>query len=258
MSDSRFFAYRPGDSVVHRLTPVTKLVCGGVLAVGAFLVPSTAALAAFLLAAVASAIAGGVARSVFRTAFGVLVPLGVGLLVLHGLFTPTKRGVLVTVGPLTVWESGIAFGLRTLAAIGVFVLVALVVVATTHPKTLTAALAAKGVPPTLSYVFLASIQFVPDLERRARRILDAQRSRGLDVGGSLPDRFRAFVALASPLLIGALVSAQTRSLALEARGFSRPGPKTHLYEVAEPWYERLAQALAVLGLLAVVGWRVLG
>ncbi len=258
MSESTFFTYRPGDSPLHGLSPVTKLVCGGALVVAAFLVPNTSALAALFCLAVLSSVVASVWRPVVRTAIPILVPLGIGLVVLHGLFTPTKRTALVTLGPLTVWRNGVAFGLRTLLVLSTFVFVALVIVATTHPKRLTTALTEKGIPRKLSYVFLASLQFVPDLQRRARRILDAQQSRGLDVNGGLADRFRGFIALMSPLLIGALISAQTRSLALDARGFSRDTPRTHLYEVTEPWYEHVIQALALVGVLAVVGWRLLG
>ena len=201
-TESDFFTYRPGNSSVHNLSPVTKLVCGGALVAAGFLAPNPIALPVLLNVALLSAVVAGVSRSVFKMAVPILVPLGIGLLVLHGLFTPMKRNPIATVGPLTVWQSGLVFGLRTLSILAVFVLVALVFVATTHPKRLTTALVERGVPENVSYVFLASLQLVLDLQRRARRIVDAQQSRGLAIDGGLADRFRAFVALADPLLIG--------------------------------------------------------
>lgn len=257
MNGTGFFTYQPADSPIHALSPVTKLVCGAALVLVTFALPGWGGLLVTLGLAVLSAFVGGVGRSVVRTAATVLAPLAVGLVVLRGLFTPVGRVPLATLGPLTVWQGGLVLGLRTLVILAAFVVVALTFVATTHPKRLTTALIERGVPENVSYVFLASLQLVPDLQARARRILDAQQSRGLDVSGGLTDRFRAFVALASPLLIGALVSAQTRSLALEARGFSRQGPRTHLYQVSEPPAERLLQAFAVVGVLVTAGWRVL-
>jgi energy-coupling factor transport system permease protein len=61
----------------------------------------------------------------------------------------------------------------------------------------------------------------------------------------------------SPLLIGALISTQTRSLALEARGFSMEGPRTWLYDVEESTLDYALQAGGVVGVVVLVAWRLL-
>ncbi|WP_101297103.1 energy-coupling factor transporter transmembrane component T [Halegenticoccus soli] len=247
-------AYHPDDSVVHRLHPVTKVVLLVCCILGAYLAPVPVLLA--LLAALAGAASlAGVGRAVGRAAVPILVPLGVGLLVIHGLFTKGAGVALLAVGPVTLWREGVLYAVSFFGVLTAFVLAGLLFVTTTHPKKLMVSLTEKGVPRKLGYVFVASLQLVPDLQRRAGRILDAQRSRGLDTSGSPRNRILALVALLTPLLIGALISTRTRSLALEARGFSIEGPRSSLYSLVESPLDHALRVAAVLGVVALVAWR---
>jgi len=259
-------SYRPGEGPIHSLHPITKVVLVVSVIAGAYLAP-TPVVVALLAALVAATAADGVLGAVWRPAVTILLPLGAGLVVIHGLFTRGEGAALAavgpwtlggaTVGPVTLWRAGVEFALATFLVLAAFVLAGLLFVTTTHPKRLMVGLIEAGVPRKLGYVFVASLQLVPELQRRARNILDAQRSRGLDTGGSPRERIRALVALFGPLLIGTLVSTQTRSLALEARGFSMEGPRTSLYDLPETTVDH---ALRLGGVIAVAGlgaWRLL-
>lgn len=248
--------YRPGDSALHKLHPATKTVLLGCSICWAYLSPPLA-LPFILAVLVVVIVAAGVARSVLGGAVPVLVPLGVGLLVIHGLFTRGDGTVLATLGPATFWRDGVALAARFFIVLAAFVLSGLAFVTTTHPKKLMIALTEKGLPRKAGYVFVASMQLVPELQRRAGRILDAQRSRGLDTSGSLRDRIGALVALLSPLLIGALISTQTRSLALDARGFSMNGPRTSLHIMPESMLDHTLRAGGVASVVVLAGWRLL-
>lgn len=256
MVSEEFVTYQPGDGPVHSLHPITKLVLVACLVVSGYLAPTgvVVGLLALLLGAL---VADGVVEAIWRTALTILLPLGVGLVVIHGLFTRGDGTAVATFGPITLWRAGVLFALSTFLVLTVFVLAGLLFVTTTHPKRLMVGLTDKGVPRKLGYVFVASLQLVPDLQRRARAILDAQRSRGLDTGGSPADRFRALVALLSPLLIGTLVSTQTRSLALEARGFSIDGPRTSLYALSETMVDHTVRICGVLLVIGLGAWRFL-
>jgi energy-coupling factor transporter transmembrane protein EcfT len=84
--------------------------------------------------------------------------------------------------------------------------------------------------------------------------MDAQQSRGLRLEGSLIQRGRALIPLVVPLVLGSIVDVEQRAMALEARGFSRPGPKSsYLQLVDSQWQSILRAALIVLSVLAVVG-----
>ena len=91
-----------------------------------------------------------------------------------------------------------------------------------------------------------------------KAILDAQQARGLDTTANLRSRLRSYVALMAPLLIGTLIATETRALALESRGFTREGERTYLLNVSDTAMDKTLRWLAVLTVVAVVGWRVWG
>jgi energy-coupling factor transport system permease protein len=131
-----------------------------------------------------------------------------------------------------------------------------ITVFSTNPKTMMVAFIDKGLSPKLAYVFMASLQFIPDMQRRARAIIEAQQARGLDLEANLWRRFQALLAMMIPLLTGALISAETRSLALEARGFSRGGRRNHLIEVPDRTTDRVIRWSMAAIVVLVALWRI--
>jgi energy-coupling factor transport system permease protein len=59
-----------------------------------------------------------------------------------------------------------------------------------------------------------------------------------------------------PLLTGALISAETRSLALEARGFSRGGMRSHMIEVPDRASDRVIRWSVAAIVVLVALWRI--
>ena len=96
----------------------------------------------------------------------------------------------------------------------------------THPADLALALVQLGAPYPVAYIVVTAIQLLPEMQARVDGILNAQQARGLETTGSLRVRITAFVPLISPLIYGALENVQERALALDARAFRAPWPKT--------------------------------
>lgn len=251
-----FLEYQPGDSPLHCLNPVTKLVLAACLVLTVFLLPYYPGPLLMVLLLLVVAASAGVLQRVATSVAILATPLAVALVVIHGLFYPGNRTPLVVLGPITFWQEGLEYALLTLFRLLVLVVAVLIIMLTTHPKGMTVALMEKGLSPKLAYVFLASLQLIPDMQRRAQAVLEAQQARGLDIKANLWRRFRALIAMLTPLLIGSLIATETRSLALEARGFSRKGPRTHLREVPDSGAERALRWVAVAAVIAAVAWRV--
>lgn len=259
------FEYQPGSSFLHRLNPVTKLVASGGLILIAFLWPDFWGPLALSVALGMLILASGtaVARSVGTVVAAVGTPLALSLVVIQGLFYSANETVLVSVGvpvidQLTFYVEGVTYALVILFRLTVLMLALLGTVVTTHPKKLTTALQEKGVSNKIAYVFMAALQFIPQMQGRARSILDAQQARGLDTGANLRRRVRSYIALMAPLLIGTLIATETRALALESRGFSREGERTSLLEVRDTGIDRAIRWASALAVVAVIGWRVMG
>lgn len=86
---------------------------------------------------------------------------------------------------------------------------------------------------------------------RASAITDAQRARGLDTEGSVVRRVRGIVPMVGPTIMGAINEVEERTLALEARAFTRPGRRTLLWAPADTTRQRVARWLMV-GLVPLV------
>lgn len=255
------FEYRPGSSLLHRTNPVTKLVISVGLVLIAFLLPDFRGPLLLSIALLALVIASGVARPVLAVLAAIGTPLALSLVIIQGLFYPENETVLVAFGvpvidSLAFYVEGVEFALLVLFRLTVLMIALLGTIVTTHPKRLTIALMEKGVSNKIAYVFMAALQFVPQMQRRARSILEAQQARGLDTSASIPRRLRSYVALMAPLLIGTLIATETRALALESRGFTRSGERTYLLDVPDTAVDRALRWLTVLAVIAVVVWRV--
>lgn len=222
---------------------------------GALLLGGVACLA--VLAVVAIVLPARIARvlgPVLRLALVLALPLAVSVAVVNVLFTPGGSSVVATIGPLRVTGEGIAVAAVVVVRVLILASAVSLFYMTTRPAALMASLQHHGLPPRLAFVVHGGVAMVPHLAERAREVVAAQRARGLDTEGSLPRRARGILALATPTVLGAFVEVETRTLALESRAFSRPGPHTVLRVPHDSTAQRLVRWMIVagLGLLAVV------
>jgi energy-coupling factor transport system permease protein len=215
-------------------------------------------LALVALVVLAPAAIARVLPRVVRAMFVLTLPIAISVVVINVLFFPGGRDVLFQLGPITATREGLVFAieivLRLLAISGAISLFYL----TTTPAELTTDLERRGVSPRLAFVTNASVQSVPAMLERAAAITEAQRARGLDTEGGPLARVRGIVPIVGPVILGAIGEVEQRTLALEARGFSRPGRRTLLWHPDDRPMERAARYAMLLALVALLGARALG
>jgi energy-coupling factor transport system permease protein len=235
-------------AVTGRLNPLTLLTAAVVIAVTTTAVDRWGVSAAVLLGLAVLLALAGLARRVLIPAAVIMVPFGLSLLITHGLFFPEGRTVLWSAGPVRVTAEGLAFaadmGLRT----AVFVVVFLVFSFSVQPADLTALLTAYRVPPQLGFVLCSTLTLAPAIAGRARRIAQAQQSRGLVTGTGLRGRLRSVQQQAVPLMLALVHEAGSRAESLEARGFGGRGHRSSYRQVPDSAAQRIFRALALLAL----------
>ncbi|MBW1841641.1 MAG: energy-coupling factor transporter transmembrane protein EcfT [Deltaproteobacteria bacterium] len=156
-------------------------------------------------------------------------------------------------GAITWWsinlEAGTVAALKLLTLTTVF----FVFFSTTLPEDLGNALVEWGLPYTVAFVLSTSLQFVPVISRKAKNVLDAQRTRGIPVepGWSALRHYPAFFI---PLLIQAFQLAEELAEAMESRGFGRPG-RTFLKEYRMGYRDWTALGVGFLTLIALMSWQ---
>jgi energy-coupling factor transport system permease protein len=246
-------------STWHRLAPVTRLVvaAGTVLAAAALGSPACLLLLGCVAVLVPAAVAGATWRLV-RSTLALALPLAVSVLLVNIFLYPSGLTVVAELGPLRATAEGLGFALEVLARILVMAGATVLFALTTRPADLVADLQRHGVPPRSALVIHGAVTILPRLVERAGEVSAAQRARGLDTEGGPARRLRGVLPLAAPVIVGAIAEAETRTLALEARGFSRPGPRTLLRTFGDGGAQRAFRWAVSLGMGLLVGARLVG
>ena len=154
------------------------------------------------------------------------------LFLIQAFFNPIGHTILFKVTPgFAIKREGAIFALviitRLLAIFGIMYVFTM----TTHPSDLLISLSLLGIPYKIVYALFSTINIVPLVSIRLETIKEAQKSRGLIIEGNPIRKILAFIPLITPLLLGSIIEAQERAMALEARGFSAPVKKTFLREL---------------------------
>jgi energy-coupling factor transport system permease protein len=247
--------YDSSTSRIHRLHPVTKLTAALLVIAAAYLLPGVFTPLALFGLLVLLAYAAGVAGPFLWTAVKALLPITFSLFLIQGILFPPPGATPFQLGPLSLTVEGLELAFVTSSRLLTLSAAILLLLRTTAPGDLVQALVERGLPRSIGYIILASLQIAPDMSMRATAILEAQRSRGLETEGTIR-RLRSLPALVGPLIVGALVDTEERAMALESRAFMAAGPKTTLRDIPDTAAQRVARALLLLTLVALVGWTI--
>jgi energy-coupling factor transport system permease protein len=103
---------------------------------------------------------------------------------------------------------------------------------TTSPDKLSLALEKTKIPYEFNFAFITAIRFVPVLADEAQTIMDAQRSRGLELDkGNFFTRIRNYIPILLPLIINSIRRSLELAEAMESRAFGASEHRTNLYEL---------------------------
>ncbi len=82
------------------------------------------------------------------------------------------------------------------------------------------------VPPVVIFILFRTLWLIPRMSERMREALTAQKMRGMPAESAL-QRARAVIPSLSPVFSSMVDETSRHALVITARGFLRPGPKTH-------------------------------
>jgi energy-coupling factor transport system permease protein len=222
---------------------VGGVACTAVVAMAGVLVPAAVA---------------RVLRVVLRDAFVIALPLAASALLVNALLYTGSGTIAAEIGPFDVTRDGLALGVQVSVRVLAIAAALVLLSRTTRPSELVASLERRGVPARLTFVVHQALVLVPRTLERAGRVSAAQRARGFDAESSPWRRARGVLALAAPTVLGAIDDAEVRTLTLESRGFSRPGPRTLLWVPSDSGIQRVARWLIVAAVTAYVVARIAG
>ena len=224
LKDITLGQFFPGDSLLHRLDPRTKIVLLFFFLAAIFVFDSPLAYAALTAFTAALIAVSCVPPLLMLKALKPLSWIIAFTFVIHLVSTPGDAFFHVWLFDFT-WQ-GAAKGFFIALRLALLILLSALLTYTTSPLALTDALEtlmqpAKrvGVPAhEIAMMMTIALRFVPTLIEEADKIMKAQQARGADfTEGSVIERVKGFVPVLVPLFISAFRRADDLALAMEAR-----------------------------------------
>ena len=234
LKDITLGQYFPGNSVIHRLDPRTKLIMLVVYIVALFMATnwvSYALMAAFLVAVVK--ISTIPPKSIVR-GMKPLVMILVFTGVLNLFFTVGEGEPLVDFWIFTIYAEGIERALFMVIRILLLISGTFLLTYTTSPISLTDGLESLMNPlkvpvHELAMMMCIALRFIPTLIEETDKIMSAQKARGADFEtGKLMDRVKALIPILVPLFISAFRRADELATAMECRCYQGGDGRTKM------------------------------
>ncbi|MBR2937985.1 MAG: energy-coupling factor transporter transmembrane protein EcfT [Oscillospiraceae bacterium] len=262
LKDITLGQYFPGNSVVHRLDPRTKLIALIVYIVALFTAGSWLTYAiAFGFLAVSIAVSQIPLKAIVRG----MKPLVFVLIftgILNLFFTGGER-VLVSFWRITITLEGITRAIFMVVRILMLISATFLLTYTTSPISLTDGLESLLSPlkklrmpvHELSMMMCIALRFIPTLIEETDKIISAQKARGADFeSGSLMKRVKALVPILVPLFISAFRRADELATAMECRCYHGGDGRTKmkLLRLKRPDYCAFLLLTALLCVQAIV------
>jgi len=145
--------------------------------------------------------------------------------------------------------SALAFMVRFFAIVSAFSFFFM----TTSADDLGLALEQIHVPYSISFTFTTAVRLVPTMALDAQTVVDAQRSRGLELDkGNFMKRVRNYIPILIPLIISAIRRSVELAEALESRAFGASEKRTAIVTLKLHFADYVAILATTLGLAAAV------
>ena len=258
LKDITLGQYFPGDTVVHRLDPRTKLLMVIVYIVALFLakwVVSYAVMLAFLVTAVA------LSRIRPRALFKGLKPL-LFIIIFTAIINVfyTKGDVLVQFWIFKITAEGAQNAILMAIRLTYLILGTSIMTLTTTPNQLTDGLEKSlmplskiGVPVhAIAMMMSIALRFIPILIEETDKIMKAQMARGADFeSGNLLLRVKNMIPLLVPLFVSAFRRADDLAMAMEARCYNGGEGRTKMKPLRYAGVDHKAYVL-VIGYFVVI------
>ena len=265
LKDITLGQYFPGDTVVHRLDPRTKLILVVVYIVALFCAKyyvSYAVVAAFLAMSMLLSHIG------LKVIMKGLKPLLI-IIVLTGLLNLfyTEGTPLVSFWIFTITREGIRSAFFMIARIVMLIFGTFLLTYTTSPIALTDALELLLNPlkkikvpvHELSMMMCIALRFIPTLISETDKIISAQKARGADFeSGNLIRRAKALIPILVPLFISAFRRADELAVAMESRCYHGGIGRTRMKQLKMQRRDYVALGVGLLLLAGVIVLRSFG
>ena len=251
LKDITLGQYFPGDTVVHRLDPRTKLIVVVLYIIALF---NAKGWGAYLLLLAVTGICMAVSHISPRNIFKGLKPMLfiIALTALLNIFytqgTPIREGWIVT------WE-GLERAVKMMLRITLLIVGTFLLTYTTSPMALTDGLELLLKPLNrlkvpvheITLMMSMALRFIPTLIEETDKIMSAQKARGADFEtGNLIERAKALLPILVPLFVSAFRRADELAIAMESRCYHGGEGRTRMKQLRFCTRDTIAMVLGAV------------
>ena len=259
LKDVTLGQFFPGNTVIHRLDPRTKLIWTVLYIVALFLAKGAAGYGMMLLVLLAVIAASRIRLSVILKSLKPLLLVIILTAVLNLFYTSGET--LVSFWIFRITREGIRSAIFMVLRISMLVTGTFMLTYTTSPIALTDALENLFGPlkklhvpvHELAMMMCIALRFIPTLIEETDKIIAAQKARGADFeSGNLIARAKAMVPILVPLFISAFRRADELATAMECRCYHGGEGRTRLHQLRYARRDVFALLLGAVVLAAAI------
>jgi len=226
LKDITLGQYFPGDTILHRLDPRTKILMVVFYIVALFMAKNAFGYALMALVLLIGIQVSKVGFKAIRRGMKPVYIIIVFTAVLNVLYTPGQGEPLVRFWIFTIYWEGIRTAIFMVLRLMLLIIATSMLTYTTSPIQLTDGLERLLSPlkklhapvHELSMMMSIALRFIPTLIEETEKIISAQKARGADFdSGNLIQRAKAMIPILVPLFISAFRRADELATAMECR-----------------------------------------
>ena len=250
--------YIPGDSIIHRLDPRSKLLAMFLLIVISFWANNPITnLLLFVVTGIFISLSG-VSLSFFIKGLRSMFFL-IAFTTIFQLFFISGGQVLWEIGFIKITSHGIEQAGIIFCRFVLIIFFSTLLTLTTMPLSLATAVESLLSPlkrfkvpvHEIGLMLSMSLRFVPTLMDDTIRIMNAQKARGVDFGeGSIIQKVKAMIPILIPLFATSLKRADSLATAMEARGYQGGVGRSQYRQLS--WMRKDSIALILISLLGIL------
>ncbi len=266
LKDITLGQFFPGDSVVHKLDPRTKLVLTLVYIVALFTAESYYSYGLMFVVLVASILLSKIKIKTILRSIKPLVIIILFTFILNMLFHGGTH-TLIEFWIIRITLEGVIMAVTMIVRLIMLILGTFLLTYTTSPIVLTDGLEhimnplkkIKVPVHELAMMMSIALRFIPTLIEETDKIISAQKARGADFdSGNLIRRAKAMLPILVPLFISAFRRADELAVAMESRCYHGGEGRTRMKQLKMKGRDATALILGAAVLAAVIIMNVYG
>ncbi len=266
LKDITLGQYFPGDSIVHRLDPRTKLILVVIYIVALFSAKFVVAYGIMLACLLSGILLSHVGfKALFRGMKAVFIIILITAVL--NLFYNNTGTLLLHVWRINIYSGGVIMAAKMVLRIMMLISGTFLLTYTTSPMQLTDGIESLLGPlkklhlpiHELAMMMSIALRFIPTLIEETDKIMSAQKARGADFeSGNLVQKAKALLPLLVPLFVSAFRRADELATAMECRCYHGDSGRTRMKKLSYQRRDVIALILGILVLAAVLVLRRFG